>query len=269
VDLGSVKDAGARLESGTTGRRTVAAGLAVITAYLGLAVVSGHLSPLARGPLLDGIGPAQPYRWVCPPPELASTNRKPSGGTLPPLQLGSGGAIGQALLTTDDQVTLVVPDGAIRAHGGDRQVTFVITPVCPTSLGAPGQGLVSFGNAYRLSATYEPSGVMVRSIKTPLQAILLYPVTVNLRSTSHSLYVSTDGTSWTKRQSTDDHAMQQVIAKIPALGYVQVAGVPGAASVTPAPTGISGGTQTLKVALLVLGACVLLIGVGLLLRSRG
>jgi hypothetical protein len=91
---------------------------------------------------------------------------------------------------------------------------------------------------------------------------------VNLRSASHSLYFSRDGTSWTKRQSTDDHLMQQVLAKIPALGYVQVAGVPGAVPVTPVPSS-SGGTQTIKVALLVLGACVLLIGVGLLLRSRG
>jgi len=269
VDLGSVKGAEGRLVIATSARRTVAAGLVVIAAYLALAAVSGRLSPLARGPLLDGLGPAQPYRWVCPPPELASTNATPSGGTLPPLRLGSGGAVGQALLTTDDQVTLIVPNGAIRAHAGDRQVTFDVTPVCPATLGTPGRGLVSFGNAYRLSATYEPSGAKVTSIKTPLQAVLLYPVTVNLRAASHSLYVSADGASGTKRQSTDDHIMQQVAAKIAGLGYVEVAGVPGAASVTPAPTGTSGGTQTLKVALLVVGACVLLIGVGLLLRSRG
>jgi hypothetical protein len=182
--------------------------------------------------------------------------------------MGSSGVVGQALLTTDDQVTLIVPDGSIRAHAGDRQVTFDVTPVCATTLGSVGHGLVSFGNAYQLSATYEPSGAKVTSLKTPLQAILLYPVTVNLRSASHSLYVSTDGTSWTKRPSIDDHAMQQVSAKITRLGYVQVAGVPGAATVTPVPTG-TGGTQTLKVVLLVVGACALLIGVGLLLRSRG
>ena len=40
-------------------RTTIVAGVLCVTAYAGLAALSGHLSPLARGPLLDGIGPPQ------------------------------------------------------------------------------------------------------------------------------------------------------------------------------------------------------------------
>ena len=62
-----------------SGRRTGRAlGLAAVTAYVGLASWSGALSPLARGPLLDGTGPPQAYRWVNPPPDLAATNIEPS-----------------------------------------------------------------------------------------------------------------------------------------------------------------------------------------------
>ena len=43
-------------------RAALVVGLLCATAYVGLATLSGHLSPLARGPLLDGIGPPQDYR---------------------------------------------------------------------------------------------------------------------------------------------------------------------------------------------------------------
>ena len=49
----------------------------------------GHLSSLAKGPLLDGIGPPQPYRWVNPPPDLAATNQPPWSGVFHvPLKVG-------------------------------------------------------------------------------------------------------------------------------------------------------------------------------------
>ena len=63
-------------------RRLVLGGLAVAIAYAALAGLSGWLSPLARGPLLDGLGPPQPYRWVNPPPALASTNQPPSSAVF-------------------------------------------------------------------------------------------------------------------------------------------------------------------------------------------
>ena len=248
-----------------TRHRAARAGFVVIVAYATLAAWSGHLSPMARGPLLDGLLPPT-YRWVSPPPDLASTNQKPAGGTFT-LQVGPGGVLGQAMLTQDDQATVVLDDGAIAPHGGDRQVRFEISPLDPATLSPPGDDLVTFGNVYRLSATYEPSGTKVTSIRKPMDVILSYPATVNLRSASHSVFASRDGTSWAKRKGTDNHTMQQAEARVAGLGYVQVAGVP--APVPSSPAGTGGGSHTAKTILLVAAICLLLVGAGLVLRSRG
>ena len=58
--------------------RALGAGLAVVIVYAATAILSGHLSPLSSGPLLDGLAPPTAYRWVEPPPELAATNQKPT-----------------------------------------------------------------------------------------------------------------------------------------------------------------------------------------------
>jgi hypothetical protein len=207
----------------------------------------------------------QQYRWVKPPPGLAGVNEKPSGLVFT-LEMGPNGVRGEPQTTADAQVTVVVPDGAVATHGGDGQVRFTVEPVDPGTLAPPGDGLISFGNAYRFSATYEPSGTEVSDLDKPIEVILVYPATVHLLSANHAIYSSGDGKSWTKRKGTDNLVMQQAEAKVPTLGYTQVAGVP-APSITPAP-GTSSGSHGLKIALIVAAVCVLLIGVGLLLRSR-
>ena len=68
-----------RMVSRRAGR---AAGAVVVVAYVALAAWSGSLSPLSRGPLLDGIGPPQAYNWVNPPPDLAPQNLPPSPGVF-------------------------------------------------------------------------------------------------------------------------------------------------------------------------------------------
>ena len=78
---------------------------------------------------------------------------------------------------------------------------------------------------------------------------------------------SRDGTSWAKRKGTDNHTMQQAEARVAGLGYVQVAGVP--APVPSSPAGTGGGSHTAKTILLVAAICLLLVGAGLVLRSRG
>jgi hypothetical protein len=49
-------------------------GLAAAATFVLGAWMSGALSPLARRPILDGAA-TLPYRWVSPPPDLASTNK--------------------------------------------------------------------------------------------------------------------------------------------------------------------------------------------------
>jgi hypothetical protein len=98
-------------------RAAVVTGLLCVTVYAVLAALSGHLSPLARGPLLDGIGPPQDYRWVSPPPDLAATNQPPSSGVFP-IVLDPNGSRPATPVTSDNQVTVIVPQGAFATKPG-------------------------------------------------------------------------------------------------------------------------------------------------------
>jgi hypothetical protein len=247
-------------------RRGLAAGLALVAAWAALAAWSGRLTPLARLPLLDGLGPAAPYRWVSPPPDLAADNQPPSAGEFT-LQLVPDGVLGQVALTSDGQVTVIVSDGAIGPHRGDSTVRLNVEPLDPGTLPPPGHGLVTFGNAYRLTATYEPSGTPVRGLEGEIDLILLYPVTPNVHAASHEMLRSASGEAWTSLKSTDSVAQQQVQARIPGLGTFVVGGVPAPSPAAPADTG-GGGSQTTATVLLILAGCVLLVGIGFLVRSR-
>ncbi len=241
------------------------AGLAVIAAYAALAAWSGSLSPLARGPLLDGLGPLN-YRWVSPPPELAATNQEPSSGRFD-LPLLEGGVGTQAVFTSDSQVTVVIDDGSIGTAPKQRSVELLVEPVDPAELAPLGGDLAAFGNAVRFSATYRPSRDRIADLDRPIQVILVYPATSTLHANTHEMLFSRDGESWEALETTDSPGQQQAEAEVPGLGYVVIAGVPAPPS--PSPTGTEeGGTPPVAVALLVAAGVVFLIGVGLLLRGR-
>jgi hypothetical protein len=247
-------------------RRAVAiSGAAAALAYLGLALLSAGLSPLTRGPLLDGLGPLAPYRWVAPPAELADTNRPPSSGRFD-VTLGARGSEAATFVLSDNQATFILPEGVFRAKGGQIQVRLRVDPVDPATLGPPPSGMTVFGNAYRLRANYQPSGEPVTELRAPIDAYLVYPVTGTLTSANHQLATSGDGQTWTLEEGTDSHALQQVEGSVAALGYVQVVGVLGSPS--PSTSGGSGNSRTLAVGLIVAALCVGLIGLGLILRSR-
>lgn len=250
----------------TPSRRALASGLALIVVWAGMAAWSGRLSPLARLPLLDGLGPAAPYRWVSPPPDLAADNQPPSSGEFT-LQVDGGGVRGQVLITSDNQVTVIVADGAIGPRAGETSVRLSVEPLDPASLPAPSGGLETFGNAYTLSATYEPSGTPVEKLDGEIDLILLYPVTPNVHAATHTMLRHAKRASWKDLESTDSAAQQQVQARIPGLGDFVVAGVPAPSPAAPAESG-GGSTNTTAVVLLVLAGCALLVGIGFLLRGR-
>lgn len=248
-------------------RRAIAGGLAVAALYVAAAAWSGALSPLARGPLLDGLGPPQAYRWVSPPPELAATNVAPSALTAV-LPIATGGVKGGSSISSDSQVTVIVTDGSIAPHANDTSVRLDVTPVDPATLAPPPGGRETFGNAYRIAATYLPSKTPVRSLRGPLDVVLVYPVTVTLHATRHDLLASPDGQRWSVAKSTDSPAIQQVEAPVDGLGYVQVAAVPTPAPISSSPASASGGSNTVAVVLFALAGVVLLLGIGLILRNR-
>jgi hypothetical protein len=248
-------------------RRALVVGLALVAIYAALAAWSGSLTPLARGPLLDGIAPVD-YRWVAPPPELKSTNQEPSSGTFG-LPLGKRGVGTQVVFTPDSQVTVVIDEGSFGPVPKQRSVELVVEPVDPAELAAPGNGLAVFGNAYRFGATYRPSGAAVDALEGPLQVILVYPATSTLHATTHDVLFSPDGERWEPLETTDSPAQQQAEADLPGLGYVVVAGVPSPASPSPDGARSGGGIPTIAVALLVAAGVIFVIGLGLLIRTRG
>ncbi|MET0799869.1 MAG: hypothetical protein ABWZ53_01685 [Actinomycetota bacterium] len=251
----------------TEPRRSIAIGLGIVALYAGLAAWSGRLSPLARGPLLDGLGPVN-YRWVSPPPELASTNQEPSSASAE-LPLGPGGVGTQVVFTSDSQVTVVVEEGSIGSSEGQDAVELRVDPVDPAILRAPGDGLAVFGNAYRIRATYRPSGEPIRRFDPPIDVIMVYPATATLHANEHDLLWSADGRSWEPLETNDSPGQQQAEAPVPGRGYVLVAGVPAPTTPSPSGTGDEGATPPLAVALLVAAGAALLIGVGLLIRTKG
>jgi hypothetical protein len=250
-------------------RHALIAGLVVVVGYAALAAWSGSLSPLARGPLLDGVAPVN-YRWVSPPPELDSSNQEPSSGQFElPLREGAVGT--QVLFTADSQVTVVIDEGSIGAPATQRSVELVLEPVDPAELAPPGGDLAVFGNAYRVNATALPSRDRIGEFERPIQAILVYPATSTLHANIHELLFSPDGATWESLETTDSPGQQQATADLPGPGYVVVAGVPAQISPSPSEAGSGGasGTPPLAVALLVAAGVVLVVGLGLLIRSRG
>jgi hypothetical protein len=247
------------------GRRALLAGIVVIGVYAALAVWSAHLSPLARGPLLDGLAPTS-YRWVDPPPDLASTNQEPSSGEFP-LTLGPKGVEGSVVFTSDNQVTVIVATGSIAARKNQEKVVLAVTPLDPATMPPPPDGLTVFGNAYEIGGTYRPSGDAVRNadITDPFDVVLTYPATTTLYATIHELLYSAGGVDWKRIDSSDSPGSQQAEGNVPSVGTVLVAGEVTTAS--HAPTGATGDGSTATV-LLVAAGCVLLLGIALLIRSR-
>lgn len=250
-------------------RRALISGIVFVAIYAALAAWSGSLSPLARGPLLDGLAPVN-YRWVSPPPELESTNQRPSAGRYD-LALRVGGVGTQVLFTPDSQFTVVIDEGSIGPAPGQRSVELVLEPVDPSALAPAGGELEFFGNAYRVGATYRPSGDRARAFDQPIQAIQVYPATSTLHANTHEMLYSRDGESWESLETTDSPGQQQANAMVPGPGYVVVAGVPApppSPSSSGAPADGASGMPPLAVALLVAAGVVLVIGLGLLIRSR-
>jgi hypothetical protein len=233
--------------------RTIAAGVAIVAFYAATAWLSGQLSPLARRPLLDGLAPPTPYRWVDPPPELASTNLAPAPGTFR-VELGNRGSLTAVLTTTDAQVTLILPKGSFAPAEGDRAIEVSIEPLAASGSDPPPPPLEIEGNVYRLGATYLPSGEPAE-FAAEARVVLTYPFSTGVHP-GNTIVHSTDGATWITVDTNDLPSIQQADAPIDALGYVAVAGDP-TATVPPGLAGDEGSsvaTIAIVVGLVILAA---------------
>jgi hypothetical protein len=236
-------------------------GVGIVLLYLAGAAVSGRASILARRPLLDGLAPPTPYRWVNPPPALAAGNKAPAA-TRFTVQLAAGGSRLGAFSTGDGQVNLVLSEGAVPARAGQTAVEVRVDPVDPATLGPVPAGLVVAGNAYRVQAAYRPSGRTVGTLAGQSSVALVYPLltTAVANPAGHQLLSSADGRGWQALGSTDTPGSHQVSAHLARTGYLQV-GVPPAA-------GGSGGDSRSRILLLASGVAVVIVVAALALRLR-
>lgn len=242
-------------------RRTALAGVAVAGAFLALASISAAWSPLGRGPVLDGLGPLAPYRWVAPPPGV-SDEGVPLSASFE-LAVDAEGSEPDVLFTPDDQVTLVMDRGAVGPQPGLRSVTIDVTPLDPAALGPLPGGLTAFGNAVRIDVSD------VDRFDGKIDVVLLYPENVSLHATRHEILWSVDGGAWERLDTTDTRATQQAQATLDVPGYVVVGAtpVPHPSATAAADPGDTGGAST-PIVVAVLGA-VALVGVGVVVRLRG
>jgi hypothetical protein len=236
-------------------------GVGIVGLYLGGAAVSGRASILARRPLLDGLAPPTPYRWVKPPPELAAGNKPPASARFT-VQLTAGGSRLGAFSTGDGQVNLVLSEGAVPPRAGQTGVEVTVDPVDPATLGPVPSGLVGAGNAYRVQVAYRPSGRKVETLAGQSSVALVYPLltTAVANASGHQVLSSADGRTWEPQQSTDTPGSHQVSARLARTGYLQVGVAPSA--------GGSGSDPRNRILLAASGMAVLIVVAALVLRFR-
>lgn len=239
--------------TGAPSRTVLAIGIAVVAVYVASAWFSGQLSPLARRPLLDGLVPPAPYRWVDPPPELASTNVEPTSVTTV-VKLGNRGSATAIVSTDDAQVTLVLPRGAFGNARQQQSVRVRIEPLPPDAVEPPEPPLRILGNVYRLRGNYVPSGEAASFQSVGARVVLVYPF-ISTDHWQHAVIVSPDGESWTSVETNDFRGIQQADGPIDTLGYVAV--VQTGVRASPAPTvedGVDVATIGIVVGLIALAA---------------
>jgi hypothetical protein len=236
-------------------------GLGIVALYLAGAAVSGRASILARRPLLDGLAPPTPYRWVSPPPEMAASN-KPPASTRFTADLGPEGSQLGAFSTGDGQINLVLSQGAVPARPGQTGVEFTVDPVDPATLGPPPSGLVTAGNAYRIQASYQPSGDEVGPLGGQSSVGLVYPLlaTAVADPGGHQILSSADGQAWEALPSTDTPGTHQVSSRLARTGYVMVGVAPSAAE--------SGSDPRNRILLLGTGVAIVIVAAAVVLRLR-
>jgi hypothetical protein len=237
------------------------AGVGIVALYLAGAAVSGRSSILTRRPLLDGLAPPTPYRWVNPPPDLAAGN-KPPASTRFTLELAPEGSQLGAFSTGDGQVNLVLSQGAVPPRSGQTGVEVTVDPVDPATLGPVPSGLVGAGNAYRIQASYQPSGAKVEALGGQSSVGLVYPLltTAVADTGGHQVLSSADGRTWEVLASTDTPGTHQVSARLSRTGYVMV-GVP------PSAGGSERDSRT-RILLVGTGVAVVIVAAAFALRLR-
>ena len=225
-------------------------GLVAVAVYVAGAAGSGALSPAVRRPLLDGLAPPSPYRWVNPPAALAEQNRPPAAGRFEVAMRAKGSRLG-AFSTSDAQFNVIFSENAFSPSRGQTTVVADVAPLDPGSLGPVPAGLLAAGNAYRLQARYAPSNRPVQAFAGEVSATLAYPLPGLPLSAAHTLVYSRDGRAWVTVDTSDAPGAHTATGRVPGPGYLLVA-VPPA----PAYPDAAGGRLRWLLALILPGVVI-------------
>ncbi|HUR23949.1 MAG TPA: hypothetical protein VMZ73_08785 [Acidimicrobiales bacterium] len=234
-------------------RRWATAGGGLALFYVVVAALTAHLSSRPVLPLFDGFAPPTPYAWVNPPPERAGDNvvPKPVERDIP---FGTDGVAATNASTDDAQAIIGLDKGSVPAHPPDTGVKVRIIPGDAGALGPLPPGLRVVSNAYRVEATYLPSGTPVTRLATK------GTVALTAADAGDRMLFSSDGQTWqevTFRPYGQDHG---VFTELETTGWFVVASSVRAAS------GGASGSDALRTVLLVLAGVVPIIGAILVLR---
>jgi hypothetical protein len=198
----------------------------------------------------DGLGPPQPYNWVCPPAQ-AGTTPKPASGHADIKVTGGVSDAGSAY-TGDGQAVIGFLPGAFDA-AGNTVISVDIAPL-PTCPHPPGIQFVT--NVYNITANAK----LVKPSSLVLRYSNLIPEPTDVYSAS-----SPEG-PWTGRPRSLQAAMWTAEIRTTTLGYFATGYKSGA---SPAPGTVRvGGGQVLPIVVAALIVLVVLAGVPLAVRRR-
>ena len=246
----------------TSRRRVAAIGAVLVAAYVAGSFVSGTLDPALRRPLLDGLAPPPLYRWVDPPPALASTNQRPAAGRFTiQLDAAKGSAPG-VFSTSDFQFSLALGLGAMAPHEGDTSIRLSATPLAPDPSAQVPAGVQIAGNVIRVRATYEPSGTPAERFSPEGELGIVYPLLFQGVGFTDTVLRSDDGRSWTALESDDAVAQQSVHASVVGPAYFAVGQTPSSS-----PSAGPGATESKSIPI-VIAIVAVLIGAFAILRRR-
>lgn len=155
------------MDSGTgSARRIGTRGLVVAAVYLLVAWISVEAGLVSRSPLYDGLAGIPAYRWVDPPEERVDDNEVPEPDSFQVQVATSGQADPGSVTTGDGQATMTF--NYLPPAPEPYSFTLTMTPLDPTTLAPPPEGFYFDGNAYRIEALNDQTGVPVEGSFTTI-----------------------------------------------------------------------------------------------------
>jgi hypothetical protein len=166
--------------------------------------------------------------------------------------LGPDGAPASNASTDDAQAIVGIDKGSVPAHPPDTGVAVRLVPVDSGTLGPLPAGLRPVSNAYRVELSYLPS-------QTPLTTLPVKgTIALTAAEVGTKLLYSADGQTWQEKEFRPYGQDQGLFTDLDTVGWFVVA--------TSAASHGSGGSDGLRLVLLILAGLVPIVGAALVLR---